>query len=58
MEIRKIRFEKKEDVEKQGWWEDCNFDCTYWKYNTPYDASQGLNPYCRTVADAAGTIWF
>ena len=58
MEIRKIKFEKKEDVNKQGWWENCNIeDCSYWKYNKMVDAQLGHNPYCRIVNDAKTTIW-
>ena len=66
MEIKKISFKEKNDVQKQ-WnplpfgdphWEACNTDCTEWKLKTwGYKDARGEFSPCYTIKTAKGTIW-
>ena len=62
MELKKISFQNKEDVKKQDWMDElikkCFTTCQHWKYNSFYDANQGINRYCRYVTDEKGNIYF
>lgn len=65
MEIRKITFKEKDDVQKQ-WlplsdehWEACNLDCTEWFLKDLGDKYlNGDFSHCHTQPTAKGTIWW
>ena len=65
MEIKKISFKEKNDVQKQ-WipfsdehFDACNYDCTEWRLKTLGDkvALQYFSP-CYQTETAKDTIWF
>lgn len=66
MEIKKISFREKNDVQKEwnplpfgdAHYNACNYDCTEWKVKTSWDkAALGSMSPCHTEQTAKGTIW-
>lgn len=64
MEIKKISFKEKNDVQKQwnplpfgdAHFNACNYDCTEWRLKTAGDVITSVS-HCYTTKTAKYTIW-
>lgn len=64
MELKKITFNEKDDVKKEGvldwlWergWQKCGFDCTEWFGNSLGNAGDSTKP-CHSEKTQKLTVW-